>query len=119
MSEGDNVTLLPGGGRLVRSEDEAKVKAEALRLGILPEVSAVLKQHRGRPHVAAGIRQEGNRIVAIIAWAGFDAAADNGWMSLTATPACDKTASLLLKIAAELTNARRIQMVEGGSSWRS
>jgi len=118
MSYDVNFLILPSGERLVRSDDEGSAKAQTLRLGLLPALCAQLRSRTGQ-RGAAGIAWDGDRIVAIVVWAGFASASDNGWITLTATPACEKTADWLVRIAHTLIDATSVQFIEGGSPWRN
>jgi hypothetical protein len=118
MSNDVNFVIFPGGERLVRNDDEAAAKAEALRLGLLPELIVQLRSRTGQ-RGAAGIARDGDRIVAVVVWAGFKSASDNGWITLTATPACEKTADWLVRIAHTLIDATSVQFMERGSPWRN
>lgn len=113
-----NVVIFPDGTRLVRNDDDAAAKAEALRLGLLPALSAQLRQRTGK-RGAAGIARDGDRLVAIIVWAGFESASDNGWITLALTPACEKTAGWLMRITHNLIDATTVQFMEGGAPWRN
>ena len=118
MSNDVNFVIFPGGERLVRDDDEVLAKAEALRLGLLPELMAQLRSRTGQ-RGAAGLARDGDRLVAVVVWAGFAAESDNGWITLTATPACEKTADWLVRIAHTLIDATTVQFIEGGSPWRN
>ena len=117
MSKAVKVMVSPTGERFVTNEDDARAKAEALRLGLLPSITAALRKHEGRQRCASGLVRDGDRLVAIIAWQGFASEKDNGWISVTATPACEKTADKLVELARQLTNATSIRFVEGGAPW--
>ena len=117
-NNGVNLLIFPDGTRLVRNDDEAAAKAEALRLGLLPDLSAQLRQRKGQ-RGAAGIARDGDRLVAIVVWAGFEAASDNGWITLTITPACEKTAGWLVRITHNLIDASSVQFIEGGGPCRN
>lgn len=112
-----NVLILPSGAHVVRGDDDATAKAEALRLGLLPAVCAALRKHAGS-RGAAGIARDGDRLVAVIAWDGFESAEDNGWASLSITPACEETANWLVGAVSRLIDATNIRF-EGGAPWRN
>lgn len=118
MSAAVNMVLLPGGHRVVGSDDDAAVKAEALRLGLLPALSAALKKRTGQ-RGAAALARDGDRLVAIIAWAGFPSDADNGWASLSVTPACEETSTWLVAVAHRMIDATGVRFMEGGAPWRN
>ena len=109
---------LPGGERIVTDADDTSAKAAALRLGMLSALEASLRKHEGQ-RCASAIARDGNRMVAIIAWAGFPSASENGWVSLTATPACETTADWLVRAAHRLIERPSIRFVEGGAPWRN
>lgn len=118
MSKAVKVYELPGGERIVTNADDASAKAEALRLGMLSALEASLRKHEGQ-RCASAIARDGNRIVAIIAWAGFTAASENGWVSMSATPACERTAGWLVQAAHRLIERPAIRFVEGGAPWQN
>jgi len=118
MKASVKVYTFPDGERLVTNADDASAKAEALRLGMLSALEAALRKHDGQ-RCASAIARDGNRIVAIIAWAGFAAASENGWVSITATPACEKTADWLVRAAHRLIERPAIRFVEGGAPWKN
>lgn len=118
MSRAVKIYEMPGGERLVTNADDASAKAEALRLGMLSALEAALRKHEGQ-RCASAIARDGDRIVAIIAWAGFAEASENGWVSITATPACEKTADWLVRAAHRLIERPTIRHVEGGVPWKN
>ena len=118
MTADVNFLIFPDGKRLVRNPDTAAAKVEALRLGLLPGIMAELRRRSGT-RGAAGIARDGDRLVAVIAWEGFKHASDNGWITLTVTPACQKTANWLMAVARTLIDATGPARLEGGSPWRN
>lgn len=115
MSATVKVYQMPGGERIVINTDDASAKAEALRLGLLSGLESSLREHEGQRSAGAITRAE-TCIVAIIAWAGFTAA-DNGWVSLTATPASERTTDCLLRMVYRLIERPAIRFAEGVSPW--
>jgi hypothetical protein len=118
MSEDVKVMVCPGGERLVLDEDDARVRAEALRLGVIEQLSAAIRNgtgHRG----ASTITKDGERFVAIIVWAGFEKPSKNGWASISATPANEKTAGWLMDACRVLINADSVAMFPASASWRN
>lgn len=112
MTERVNVVLLPAGYRVVRNEDDASVKAEALRLGVLDALNAQLNARDGQ-RAAAALARDRDRLVAILAWAGFESDVDNGWTSLAVTPACDETVDWLVAVAHQIIEVADVRMLEG------
>lgn len=117
MKAGVNMLVPPPGQHVLWSPNDATAKADALRLGLLPSISASLREGTGQ-RCAAGIVKDGPWLVAIIAWDGFETASDNGWASLSITPACDNAAEWLIGVARTLTSGAKVRMLEGGSQWR-
>jgi hypothetical protein len=118
MTERVNTLLLPAGHRVLRNDDDASVKAEALRLGLLPTLSAELNKRRGQ-RGAAALARDGDRLVAILAWAGFASETDNGWTSLSVTPGCEETAEWLVALAHRLIEKPDVRLLEGGAPCRN
>ena len=94
MKGESHVLFFPNGGRLVSNLNDTAAKSEALRLGLLPGMLEALGKRAGQRGVA-GVARDGDRIVAIIAWEGFKSPSDNGWGSLSISPATEATASML------------------------
>ena len=118
MSDDVKVMFLPGGERIVSDEDDARVQAEALRLGVIEQLSTAIRNGTGE-RGASVITRDGDRLVAIIRWAGFGKTSNNGWASLSVTPACEKTAGWLMNAVNILIDADRVAMLPGGPSWRN
>src|SRR2546430_508516 len=118
MSAGVKIYALPGGERIISDEDDARVQAEALRLGVIEQVSTAIRNGTGQ-RGASVITRDGDRLVAIIRWAGFAKASNNGWASMSVTPACDKTAGWLMDAVNILIDADNVAMVPGGPSCRN
>ena len=116
MSEGVNVMVLPGGERIVLDEDDARVQATALRLGVIEKVSAEINKCTGQRGVSVLMR-DGDRLVAVVAWTGFDDPTKNGWASVSITPANEKTAGWLVNAARRIIGAYDVRMVKGGAPW--
>ena len=51
--------------------------------------------------------------------AEFKSDTDNGWASMSVTPACEETADWLLNLTRQVIDATSIQFIEGFSSWRN
>ena len=118
MSDGVKVMFLPGGERIESDEDDARVQVEALRLGVIEQIAAAIRNGNGQ-RGASVITRDGNRFVAIIRWAGFAKASNNGWASMSVTPACNKTAGWLMDAVNVLIDADSVAMVPGGPSCRN
>lgn len=112
MSDAVKALTLPTGERIVSEEDDAKAKADALRLGLLPKIEASLRRYEGRSRCAAAIVHDGNRMVAIIAWRGFASAIDNGWVSVSASPPTLIAAVYLERLARRFIEDAEIQSLE-------
>jgi hypothetical protein len=117
MSDKINCLMLPGGTCIYQDTNDARAQSEALRLGLLPGMMAQLRKRSGQRGVA-GLSRDGDRIVAIIAWAGFDAARDNGWATFSISPANEETAGFLSTMAHRMVDADSVRM-EGGPAWRN
>ena len=117
MTADVNVVVFPDGRRLVRNQDDATAKAEALRLGLFPGMVAELGKRSGQRGVA-GLARDGDRIVAVIVWAGFAAASDNGWGTLSISPATEETAGWLSAVAHRIVGADTIR-IEGDGPWHN
>jgi len=116
MSKAVKVMVCPGGERFVIDEDNARAKAEALRLGVIEILSAELQKVTGSG-AASVTMKDGDRLVMIVSWKGFASASENGWASVSVTPANEKTAAWLVMLAHRLAQATEIRMVEGGAPW--
>lgn len=119
MTDGVNVVELPGGQRLTGNYEDASVKADALRLGVLPALNAELSKGTGARGAVVMARDGDARLVAIIGRAGFGSDADNGWTSLSITPATEQTARLLLGFVELLVNVRELRALKGDEPWRN
>jgi hypothetical protein len=118
MSAGVNLLMTPEGDPVVWNQDDATAKAEALRLGLLPALSKAVRKVSGS-RVGVALGRDGDRLVAIVAWEGFASASENGWASLSVTPACDRTAAWLIQAAQKLANSNAIRWIPGGAAWRN
>ena len=118
MSDGVKVMILPGGERIVSDEDDARVQVEALRLGVIEQIAAAIRDGN-RQRGASVITRDGNRFVAIIRWAGFAKASNNGWASMSVTPANEKTAGWLMNAVHLLIDADSTALVPADTSWRN
>jgi hypothetical protein len=118
MRAGVKVFELPGGERIVLDEDNARVRAEALRLGVIEQLSAAICRSSGS-RGASIITKDGDRFVAVIVWSGFAKASNNGWASYTVTPANEKTAGWLMDACRFLLDADTVGMLPAAASWRN
>jgi len=109
--------LLPNGGRIYRCNDDATAKAHAIRLGLYQHIIKNLSKqtgHRG----AAGIAYDGPQLMGIVVWEGFETAQQNGWASLTISPACEENRFWLDIVVRKLINATEpARLEEGNWSW--
>ena len=118
MTESVKVMVCPTGERIVTDEDDARVQAEALRLGVIEQIAAAVRNGSGE-RGASVITRDGNRIVAIIRWAGFPKASNNGWASMAIWPATEKTAGWLVRAVNLLIGADAMTMLPADTSWRN
>ena len=77
----DSVIALPEGGVMYRCNDNAAVKACALRLGMYPHLTESLRRQTGR-RSSACITYVDGAVVAVIVWEGFEEERQNGWTAL-------------------------------------
>ena len=68
------------------------MQAEALRLGVIEQIAAAARNGNGQ-RGASVVTRDGNRMVAIIRWAGFAKASGNGWASMAISPVLDLLAA--------------------------
>lgn len=118
MSERVKVMVCPGGERIVTDEDDLRVQATALRLGVLDQLSAAVRNGTGQ-RGASVITKDGEQFVAVIVWAGFAKASNNGWASFVVTPANEKTAGWLMDACRILIDADTVGMMPGDTSWHN
>lgn len=118
MNRGVKAFALPRRYRVAQSIDDAAVKAEALRLGLLPKLTAELAKRAGQ-RCAAAVVKDGDRAVAIFAWAGFASATDNGWSSIAVSPVCRETVDWLITVARKVSGASGIGFLKGGAPWQN
>ena len=118
MSERVKVMLCPGGERIVTDEDDVRVQATALRLGVLDQLSAAVRNGTGQ-RGASVITKDGDQFVAVIVWAGFAKASNNGWASYAVTPANEKTAGWLMDACRVLIDADTSALMPADRSWRN
>ncbi len=118
MSERVKVMECPGGERIVTDEDDLRVQATALRLGVLEQLSAAVRNGMGQ-RGASVITKDGDQFVAVIVWAGFAKASNNGWASYAVTPANEKTAGWLMDACRVLIDADTVGMMPADTSWRN
>lgn len=71
MNSDVKLTVFPGGERIVTDEDDVRVQATALRLGVLEQLSAAIRNGNGQ-RGASVILKDGPQFVAVIVWAGFE-----------------------------------------------
>ncbi len=118
MTEGVKVMVCPTGERIVTDEDDARVQAEALRLGVIEQIAAATRNGNGQ-RGASVVTRDGNRMVAIIRWAGFPKASNNGWASMAISPANEKTAGWLVRAVNLLIGADAMTLLPADTSWRN
>jgi hypothetical protein len=81
--------LLPGGLVVRQCNDDAAVKALAIRLGVYPQIVAGMRSGLPRP-ASAALCRDGDTLHAILLLSGWADPKDNGWVALSATPACEQ-----------------------------
>ena len=118
MTEGVKVMVCPTGERIVSDEDDARVQAEALRLGVIEQIAAAIRGGIGQRGASVSTK-DGDRFVAIIRWAGFPKASNNGWASMAISPANEKTAAWIRRAVHLLIDADSSALVPANSSWRN
>ena len=94
----------PDGKRLTVDNDDTKAQAWAVKLGLMPGMTDLLARRSGQRGVA-GFARDGERLVAVLAWAGFKSKEDNGWVTFLVSPANDATASWLWTAVNRIVNA--------------
>lgn len=117
MRDDVNCLKLPNGAVLRADHNDARARAEALRLGLLPGMMAQLNSRAGT-HGVAGVARDGDKVVAVIAWAGFESPTDNGWGTLSISPATDDMAGWLAMLAHRIVGADTVRM-EGACGCRN
>ena len=92
--------LLSGGTVVRRCEDDAEVKALAIRLGVYSQITAGLRKmgHAKRP-ASAALCRDGNTLHAIVLLSGWADPKDNGWVAMSASPASRDSAAFLERFA--------------------
>lgn len=118
MSDGVKVMMCPTGERITTDEDDARVQAEALRLGLIEQIAAATRNGNGQ-RGASVIARDGDHMVAIIRWVGFAKASSNGWASMAISPANEKTAGWLARAVNPLIDADGMMMLPADGSWRN
>ena len=118
MSERVKVLVCPGGERIVTDEDDLRVQATALRLGVLEQLSAAVRNGNDQ-RGASIITKDGAQFVAVIRWAGFAKASNNGWASFAVTPANEKTAGWLMDACRILIDGDTVGLTPADRSWRN
>lgn len=91
---------LPTGEIIVQDNKDERVKAYALKLGLINQLARLVKGPGQRLGVASIL--DGDKLVCIMQWAGFEKKQDNGWVSVCA-------------IANENTSKAITRMVENAS----
>jgi hypothetical protein len=109
--------LLPGGLVVRQCNDDAKVKALAIRLGVYAQIVAGMRQDVARPACAAMCR-DGDSLYAILLLSGWDDPKDNGWVALTATPACEQAVIVLERFVRTAVPGTP-RMEEGDRPWNN
>ena len=118
MTEGVKVMVCPTGERIFTDEDDARVQAEALRLGVIEQIAGAIRNGIGQ-RGASVITKDGNRFIAIIRWAGFAKASNNGWASMAISPANEKTANWLMHAVKLLIDGGTTTLLPADRSWRN
>lgn len=118
MDSDVKVMVCPGGERIVTDENDLRVQATALRLGVLEQLSAAIRSGNGQ-RGASVVVKDGEQFVAVIVWAGFAKASNNGWASYAVTPANEKTAGWLMDACHILIDADTVGLMPGDTSWRN
>ena len=83
------------------------------------EAQPVALQERAAQRGAAVLTRDGDRLLAIVAWAGFASEEDNGWASLSVTPACNETADWPAAVAHRMINGTGMRFLERSSPWKN
>ncbi len=86
-------------------------KARAQRLGLFTRIEADLNAQTGT-RAAAGVGRDGEKHIAVVAWAGFANPLDNGWATLSITPASNENAAYLAIIVEQILWALKGKSVE-------
>lgn len=118
MTEGVKVMLCPTGERIVTDDDDARVQAEALRLGVIEQIAMAVRNGSGE-RGASVITRDGKRFVAIVRWAGFAKASKNGWASMAIAPANEKTAAWIMRAVQLLIDGDTTTLLPADGSWRN
>lgn len=118
MTDDVKVAVCPTGERIVIDEDDGRVQAEALRLGVIERIESATRNGSGQ-RGASVITRDGQRIVAIVRWAGFADASRNGWASVAISPANEKTAGWLVRAVKLLVGADTMALLPADGSWRN
>lgn len=118
MNNGVKVMVCPTGERIVSDEDDARVQAEALRLGVIEQIATAIRGGTGQ-RGASVITKDGDRFVAVIRWAGFAKASNNGWASMAIAPANEKTAGWIMHAVKLLIDGGTTTLLPADRSWRN
>ncbi len=108
---------LPGGLVLRQCNDDAEVKALAIRLGVYAQIVEAMRSGLPRP-AAAALCRDGDTLHAILLLSGWDDPKDNGWVALSATPACEQGVALLERFVRTAV-AGAARMEEADRQWNS
>ena len=119
MSTPVKIMEFSDGCRLHWNFDDANAKAVAVRLNLLQAIREKLGKvdcERG----AAGIRRDGDRFVAVLAWDGFENPSVNRWITVSATPPGEAAVDLLLFLIRQMIGEdKNPRILEDEASWRN
>lgn len=118
MSNDVKVMVCPTGERIVSDDDDARVQVEALRLGVIEQIATAVRNGSGE-RGASVITKDGDRFVAIIRWAGFAKASNNGWASMAISPANEKTAAWIMRAVQLAIDGGTTTLLPADRSWRN
>ena len=109
--------LMSGGTVLHHCDDDAEVKALAIRLGVYPQIMAGVRRNVARP-ASAALCRDGDALHAIVLLSGWDDPKDNGWTALSASPATPDGAALLERfVRTAISGAATTRFEEGSKPW--
>ncbi len=112
-------TLLRGGTMVRHCDDDAVVKALAIRLGVYSQIVTGLREvgHVKRP-ASAALCRDGDTLHAIVLLSGWDDPKDNGWVAMSASPVSPEGAALLERFArTAISGAANTRFEEAQRSW--
>ena len=111
----------PTGGTLLLTS-VLPVLADAAYRGlagaIVHAIAYSMEAHPAAQRVAAALTRHGDRLLVIVAWAGFASEENKGWASLSVTPTCNETADWLV-VAHRMINATGMRFLERSSPWKN